>query len=216
MRNRKTDFLKVVAIVLFLTGCGSAQTYLTGQLERSTTGGENFSVAETEQSETEETEDEHTQAEEEAPAVCFVHVSGAVREPGVYELPEGSRLYEAIGMAGGFTEEAAAAYCNLAAVLEDGAQYHIPTEEEAGSMPGGSKEGVGSPTGAYDAQGRLDLNRASKEELMQLTGIGESKAEAILSYREEHGGFADAEELKQVSGIGDATFEKLQDDITVR
>ena len=83
-------------------------------------------------------------------------------------------------------------------------------------MPGGSTEGVGSPTGAYDAQGRLDLNRASKEELMQLTGIGESKAEAILSYREEHGGFADAEELKQGSGIGDATFEKLQDDITVR
>ena len=200
MRNRKTDFLKVVAIVLFLTGCGSAQTYLTGQLERSTTGGEAFSVSETEQSETEETEDEHTQAEEEAPAVCFVHVSGAVQEPGVYELPEGSRLYEVIEMAGGFTEDAAEAYCNLAAVIGDGMQYHIPTEEEAGSMPGSAGGIADAQTGSYDAEGRLDLNRASKEELMQLSGIGESKAE----------------ELKQVSGIGNAIFEKLRDDITVK
>ncbi len=216
MRNRKTDFLTVVVIVLILTGCGSAQTYLTGQLERSAAGGANFTGPETEQSETEETEDEHTEAEEVKPAVCFVHVSGAVQKPGVYELPEGSRLYEVIEMAGGFTEDAAEAYCNLAAVIGDGMQYHIPTEEEAGSLSGGIGESSGTPAGAYDAEGRLDLNRASKEELMQLTGIGETKAEAILAYREEHGGFGSTEELKQVSGIGNATYEKLQDDITVR
>ena len=216
MKKQKTVFLTVVAIVLFLTGCGSAQTYLTGQLERSAGGGENFTEPGTEQSETEETEDEHTQAEEEEPAVCFVHVSGAVQEPGVYELPAGSRLYEAIEMAGGFTEDAAEAYCNLAAEIGDGTQYHIPTKEEAQSMPDGPGETPAVQAGAYDAEGRLDLNRATKEELMQLTGIGESKAEAILAYREEHGGFGSTEEIKEVSGIGDATFEKLRNDIITR
>lgn len=214
MRNRKTDFLKVVAIVLFLTGCGSAQTYLTGQLERATVERDTFTATETEQSETEETEDAHTQAEEEEPSVCFVHVSGAVQDPGVYELPAGSRLYEAVDLAGGLMEDAAEAYCNLAAPIEDGTQYHIPTKEEAETLEAPS--GKTTQAGSYTADGKLDLNRATKEELTELPGIGESKAETILTYREEHGGFGSTEELKQVSGIGDATFEKLRDDITVK
>ncbi len=215
MRNNRAGFLTVVAIVLFLTGCGSAQTYLTGQLERSTGGGAYLSRPETEQSETEEATDEHAEAD--MPAVCFVHISGAVLHPGVYELPEGSRLFEALELAGGFTEDAAQSYCNLAAVVTDGMQYHIPSvteAEEAGSPMQGSM--LSGQAGSYTADGRLDLNRASKEELMQLSGIGQSKAEAILAYREEHGNFQSTEEIKQVSGIGDATFERLQEEIIVR
>ncbi len=216
MRNNITGFLTVVAAVYFLTGCGSAQTYLTGQLERTAEGSryDTSDQSETEQSETEEATCE--EAEAEIPAVCFVHISGAVQHPGVYELPDGSRLFEALELAGGFTEDAAEAYCNLAAVLEDGTQYYIPTAEEAEHMQDGAFHETSEQTGAYTADGRLDLNRATKEELTQLSGIGESKAEAILSYREEHGNFQSTEELKQVSGIGDATYAKLQDYVIVR
>ena len=132
--------------------------------------------------------------------------------PGVYRLPAGSRLIEAVEMAGGMTAEAYCDGCNLAQVVEDGMQYYIPTTEEisAGAVPGNA--GASS----YTADGRLDINRATLDELMTLNGIGKTRAQAILDYREEHGGFTVPEDLKQVSGIGDAVYAAIEGEITVR
>lgn len=152
--------------------------------------------------------------EDEPQEEIYIHVCGAVRSPGVYALPAGSRLYEAIEAAGGFMPEACQDYCNMALTVSDGMQYQIPTEEEAlsGLLPNVGQENPSS----YDAQGLLDINLATATELMDLPGIGQTRADAIITYREEHGAFACKEDLMQVTGIKGATYEKIESYITVR
>ena len=142
--------------------------------------------------------------------LIYVHVCGAVAEEGVYKLPEGSRGVDALEAAGGFLSEAATAYCNLAQVLTDGMRLYIPTKEEAatGLIEEADKQEQGSA-------GLVNINRADKETLMTLPGIGESKAESIVTYRSRIGSFQTLEELMNVSGIGQAVFEALRDKITL-
>lgn len=144
----------------------------------------------------------------------YVHICGAVRSPGVYALPEGSRLYEAIEAAGGFLPDACQDYCNLALTVSDGMQYQIPTEEEAlsGDLPEAMQENLSS----YDSQGLLNINLATAAELMSLPGIGQTRADAIITYREQHGAFACKEDIMQVTGIKDAVYEKIESYIIVR
>ncbi|MCR4643456.1 MAG: ComEA family DNA-binding protein [Lachnospiraceae bacterium] len=191
-------------LLLTLFGCGSAQTYLNEQMDSD--GGEMQTVS----------EPAVFRAVEDVRIFC-VHVSGSVLRPGVYELPEGSRLFEAVELAGGFSAEADQEYMNLAEVLEDGKQYHIPSLEEAEALRAGGG-GAASEEGSspFDADGKLDINRAGVEDFMQLNGIGESKARAIVAYREENGPFGAIEEIKNVSGIGEGTFQRLKDLITVK
>lgn len=137
-----------------------------------------------------------------------IYVCGAVAEPGVYHFSAGSRIWEAIEAAGGFNEEAAQAAVNLAQPLTDGAQIWIPTQEEQ------EKEVQQEPFSGQEA-GKVNLNTASKERLMTLTGIGEARAEAILAYRQEAGPFLAIEDIMKVSGIKEAAFQKIKDDITV-
>ena len=139
-----------------------------------------------------------------------MHVCGAVAKEDVYVLPEGSRGIDAIQAAGGFTVEAATAYCNLAEELTDGMRLYIPTKEEvdAGLVPVVSSQ-------EEQSTGIVNINTAEKEKLMTLPGIGESKAENIVKYRSKVGRFQTIEELKNVSGIGEALFESLCDKITV-
>lgn len=137
-------------------------------------------------------------------SLCYVHICGAVKKPGVYELETGTRIFQAIEQAGGFTEDAREEALNLALEVEDGMQIAVPSETDAEVL-----------AGINPADDRVNLNTASKAELMTLTGIGEARAEAILQYREEHGAFAEIEELKNVSGIKQAAYEKIKDDITV-
>ena len=127
---------------------------------------------------------------------------------------EGSRVYEAIQKAGGMTEEAADFAVNQAALLEDGQQITVPTTEEAkGWTP---EEGVQSAVPEQaDSERKVNINQAAAEELMTLPGIGESKAEGIIEYRESAGGFQSVEEIKNVSGIGDAVFERIKDRIVI-
>ncbi len=160
--------------------------------------------------------------EPEDPARIFVYVCGQVLNPGVYELEAGSRLYEALDAAGGLTGEAAGEYLNQAGLLEDEQQVYVPTRKEAeeGSPLWQQAAGNEGTLGPADASGteekaRVNLNQATREELMTLTGIGEVKAEAILKYREEHGPFGSIEELKEIDGIKDGIFQKIRDDITV-
>ena len=153
--------------------------------------------------------------------VIYVDVTGAVKAPGVYTLPAGSRVFEAIALAGGAREDASLENLNQAGLLQDGQQIRVYTEEEAaqmaqqGSLP--SLPGAETAAGQKESQeaSKVNINTAGKEELMTLTGIGETRAEAILAYRQETGGFQVPEDLMQVEGIKEKTFEKLKDQITV-
>lgn len=138
-------------------------------------------------------------------STLFVHICGEVEKPGVYELPEGSRVYEAVEEAGGFTEDAAADYVNLAQILEDGWKIEIP-----------SKEGQTEVFAGIADDGRVDINTAAKEELLTLPGIGESRAESIIAYREKSGGFSRIEDIMKVEGIKEGMFAKMKDKICVR
>lgn len=162
--------------------------------------------------------------------LVYIHVCGLVCTPGVYGLPAGSRVYEAIEAAGGFSEAAVPDYLNLAQVLEDGMKKQVPDREQAeewkargltqsGISAGAVSAGVQTPgrtgTGEGGAKAMVNLNTASKEDLMTLRGIGESRAEDIIHYREAFGGFKSIEDIMNVSGIKDAAFEKIKDSITV-
>jgi|GEM_PF-497891 len=166
-----------------------------------------------------------------------VHVCGAVINPGVYELSSDGRVYDALMAAGGFTDEADTETINLAAQLYDGQQIYFPTVQEvldgymadastnvaensesAGRMPA-SGGGTGVSDNSSDAgtdTDKVNINTATRDELMTLTGIGETRADAIISYRESVGGFDCVEDIMNVSGIKSGTYDKFKDNITVR
>lgn len=127
----------------------------------------------------------------------FVYVCGAVQREGVYKLPAGSRVYEAVEMAGGFREDAATSEVNQAEMLKDETKVYVPTIAETISAES-------------EDDGKINLNKATKEELMSLPGVGDSRAESIIQYRNENGGFKNIEEIKQISGIKEGLFEKIK------
>ena len=173
-----------------------------------------------------------------------VFVCGAVNKPGVYLLPAGSRANAAVEAAGGFRQDADTEWCNLAQVVNDGQKLRIYSISEtkvlqsegfaeddadyssltAQAVPGinvagGLTDSASSPDSGLRSgigmDGRINLNSASKEQLMTLPGIGETRAEAILSWRRQHGSFSDISQIKEISGIGDAIFNQIRDYITV-
>lgn len=149
-------------------------------------------------------------------APISVHVSGAIREPGVYQLPQGSRVQEAVDAAGGLQIEADLQAINLAARIKDGEKIHIPVKGEiAPSIPARTNpsEKIGSE--AADEGTLVNINTASLEELLNLPGIGETRAKDIIAYRESHSGFKSIDEIQEVSGIGPVIFERLKDFIVV-
>ena len=139
-------------------------------------------------------------------AILIVHVAGWVREPGVYELPEGARVVDALELAGGARRGADLSALNLAAVLADAQQVLVP---KRGASPAGRGAGSGQ------VQALVNLNTATAEELETLPGIGEVLAQRILDHRQEHGPFRTVEDLLDVSGIGDQRLEDLRDKVTV-
>ena len=147
----------------------------------------------------------------ETPAKIFVDVCGAVANPGVYEMEDDSRIFQVIEAAGGFLPEAATRLVNQAQPVSDGQQIYVPTQEEAEAgnypMPEESTSTLESP---------VNINIADAAALKTLTGIGEAKAQAILSYREEHGAFSTVEEIMQVPGIKESTFSAIKDKIAVK
>lgn len=145
-----------------------------------------------------------------APEELYVYVCGEVARPGVYRLPGGARVYEALDMAGGLTEDAEDTAMNQARLLEDGEEIRIPAKGEA--VEAGESVEVREPEGS----GKVNINTADAAQLTTLTGIGPSRAEAIIAWREANGGFTAPEDLKKVDGIADKTFDKLKDEIVVR
>jgi competence protein ComEA len=146
-----------------------------------------------------------------------VHVAGAVRRPGVYRLPAGSRAVDAVRRAGGARPRADLSALNLAAKLEDGRQVVVPLRASAGTAAAAAAAGVGTATAGAAAPpaAPLDLNTATGEQLDQLDGIGPGMAGRILQYRQEHGGFGSVEELRQVPGIGDKRLAALREKVRV-
>lgn len=186
-------------------------------------------------------------AESAAQPVCFVHICGEVKNPGVYELKEGSRIFQAVEAAGGLTEEADADRVNLAAPVLDGMKVQIPGRDEVlggtgpeqawgsaqyietvpepvgktkpksadavGTDAGGGQKSAGPAAGSGTKT--VNINTAGIEELTGLDGIGKARAEDIIRYRTEHGGFQKIEEIMSIPGIKDALFQKIKDSITV-
>ncbi len=147
----------------------------------------------------------------------YVYICGAVSQPGVYKVRDQSRIYELVELAGGLTEDADAEGVNLALSVQDGMMIRIPTAQEraAGTEADESVPGLADIAGSDAAGQKVNINTAGVTELTALNGIGETKAAAIVAYREEHGSFRSIEEIMEVSGIGEGTFDKIKEDITV-
>lgn len=147
-------------------------------------------------------------------ATVLVHVTGAVAQPGLVELPEGARIADAVALAGGVTADAAASGLNLARPVTDGEQIVVPARPEPGV---GTQDGAGTDdaTSAFRPDGRLDLNRATAADLEELPGIGPVLAERVIAWREEHGPFTEIGQLREVPGIGERTFQSLAELVTV-
>ena len=144
----------------------------------------------------------------------------AVRNPGVYAVVEGTRLFEVIKVAGGLTDEAFTEQINQAEVVVDGQKVVIPSfEDNNGTAAFGSSGnigGTGEPAAlGKDSQGRININLADSSVLQEIPGVGPATAEKIIAYREENGKFSQIEDIKMVSGIGNKTFQKMKDKITV-
>ena len=166
-----------------------------------------------------ETLDASGQEEQELQTV-FVHVCGAVENPGVYELAGDARVYQAVEAAGGFLPEACEDYVNQAGVLTDGKRLYIPTEDEVRELSQAGKDTLTeelllqSDSETDPADGLVNINTASMEELCTLPGIGEGKARHIISYRESTGKFEQIEDIMKVEGIKEGLFGKIRDLIT--
>jgi len=200
MKNRK--IIKVLLVILCFVMAGVIFSCAMGKKsntlnEQSTKELEKESASKAEESQS---------PEEIVKQVC-VHVCGCVVSPGVYYLDDGARIHEAVEKAGGLTQNAASSVVNLAQIVEDGEQIYIPSEDDVVS---------GVVHTSYSADdGLVNINTATLDELKTLPGIGDIKAEAIISYRDETGGFASIEDVKNVAGIKDSSYDKIKDLIKV-
>ena len=149
----------------------------------------------------------------------FIHVCGAVKNEGVYQVEADARVVDAIKAAGGLTKQAASSGINQAKQLEDGVQIYVPTKKEiskAGTqIPGLQKEDLQNPVSGNSQNASININTATKEELMKLKGVGEAKAALIITYRESNGGFKETTDLMKIKGIKQKFFDKIKDNICV-
>ncbi len=222
---RKTSKFLVntfLCVLLFCTGCGLRSDV---KLLHSDSSSEGASVSR-ENSEGGKTEEKagKDETKESASAMIHVFVCGAVLKEGVYELPEGSRVYEAVECAGGFREDADTSYINQAAVLQDAQKLEIPTREEAEryrengvalNQFGTGNTGTAGSMPAGGSASKVNINTADEVLLRSIPGIGAVKAKRIIEYRNENGLFGSIEELMNVSGIGEASLRNIQNYITV-
>ncbi|HLR80603.1 MAG TPA: helix-hairpin-helix domain-containing protein [Bacillota bacterium] len=148
-------------------------------------------------------DDNHTDSPNSEEKV-MVDIKGEVNKPGVYELDANARVEDAIQMADGFTKNADQTTVNLAQKVVDEMMVIVPKEGDVKAQEGSDVNGE-----------KIRINDASQEEIESITGIGPSKAEAIIQYREEHGMFQTAEDLLEISGIGEKTLENIRDEIQV-
>jgi len=163
-------------------------------------------------SETSSTEGLKSSEPEETVGEIFVYVCGAVQSPGVYGFMNEARVCDAIAAAEGFTDDAVRDYLNQAEPIYDGEKVYVPTVEEV-EQGYVSEKNIG--TSGVTSDGKVNINFASSEELQMIVGIGETRALAIIEYREKNGVFSSIDEITKVSGIGESTYQKIKDSICV-
>ncbi len=201
--NFSYDFWKALCVciiipLLTVTGCGAGSEDISYEA-----GLEEYSDEET-------YSENETYSEDSTGSSAYVYVCGRVRRAGVYSVSADSRVYEVLNLAGGVCEDADISNINQAMKIEDGQQIYVPSineREEAGPDRAGS---------APADDGLVNINSADATELMTLTGIGASRAQAIIDYRNENGSFEKAEDIMNVSGIKEGMFSKIKDSIKVR
>lgn len=161
--------------------------------------------------------------ENEQEEIIVVHIAGEVKKPGIVKIKEGARIADIIEEAGGLTEKANITNINLAYIIEDGQKITIPSKEEKVEIEQEgyiqTENGVGiinEEQGVSSKNQVVNINKATKEELQTLQGIGESIAEKIITYRKENGSFKQIEDIKNVPGIGDAKYQNIKDKISVK
>lgn len=157
-----------------------------------------------------DTEAEKKESTAKAEKKIVIYICGQVKHPGVYEFSAGDRIAAAVKAAGGFTSKASWESVNQAEKMKDGQQIYVPSEEEA-KEPSSQNAAEDAGTSA----GKVNINTAGREELMTLSGIGESKAEDIIAYREEHGPFSKTEDIMKIQGIKEGIYNKIKDSITI-
>ena len=216
---RSRSIVAFVAVLsfccIYIAGCGkSGNADITWQLQ--TQSGDSETETQSELS-AESVNDEQAVLTEDSN--IYVYLCGAVVNPGVYEVPEGSRLFEVLDMAGGMAQDADKTYLNLARNVCDGEQIIIFTTQETQKMQSDSGTTVVTENAVVvsggTSDGLVNINTASINELTSISGIGESRAQSIISYREQHGQFNSIEGIKEVDGIKDGLFQKIKDKITV-
>ena len=228
MKKRKISVILMMAAVLFclFCGCGDDGISYSAAKESPEKGTELSASSFCEKkeisesgsdSEKQETETDKEKAEKAEPDRIQVYVCGAVANPGVYTLSQGSRVYEAVAMAGGLLETADEKALNQARELTDGEQVTVLTVEEikSGAMAGQDPGTVQQGSSSDGSGGKENLNTADESMLMTIPGIGESRAAAIIAYREKNGRFETIEEIMEIEGIKEKMFEKIRDSITV-
>lgn len=154
--------------------------------------------------------------------MIIVHITGAVKNPGIVKLEEGSRIEDAINKAGGLNEDADITNVNLAYILEDGIKIKIPSSldvtevQNENILNSDSGENIVEEFENSDENSLLNINKATKQDLQNLPGIGVSLASKIIEYREENGKFANIEDIKNVNGIGESKYENIKEHICVK
>lgn len=134
-----------------------------------------------------------------------VYINGAVKKPGVYKLPSSSRVDDLMRSCGGFADDADSSKLNLAKKLKDEEHVHVDVKRN-------NVQGPGTPVSSgMSSDGKVNLNRATKEELKTVPGIGDVTAQKILDYRDKNNGFTNVDELKKIDRIGEKTFDKIKD-----
>jgi competence protein ComEA len=232
---KKISTLIILSALLLISGCSKKSTEIIlaqpnqvseDSNERVVTEGEKQETEKADLSSASESVDEEKPEEMQS---IMVHVCGAVLCQGVYELPAGSRVVDAVLAAGGFAGDADSSYVNQAQILEDGVKLRIPTTEEtsalsqnesAEAVDSADTAGISGKSESADAAantegGKVNINTASETELCTIPGIGPGRAKNILAYREEKGKFGTIEDIMKVSGIKDKFFAKIKDYITV-
>lgn len=202
----------VLCIVLVLTGQALWQSFSGSHITFEQT---QTTSSEKQGSEGAEEGDGEFGSSEQVSTTLFVHVSGAVQNPGLYELEMGSRIYDAIQAAGGLNDQAAEESVNLAQVIEDGSHITVLTKEQQQGGGNGAKASSTPGSSPSNTPALVNINTATVEELTTLKGVGEATAEKIVADREQNGSFKSKEDLKRVTGIGDKKYESLKDAITV-
>ena len=223
---KKLTIIKVGILCIFICtvflGCGAkkdVQYYASKDGTSSDTSEEVNCVQTESEVEFESVENTDLDAESKQTQIC-VYVCGEVMNPGVYTLFQGERVCDAIALAGGFTEDADAEFLNQAELVQDSQKLYVPSEEETSQMReegyyAQTQDGQSSMVQSSEDNRKVNINSATIQELTTITGIGETRAQAIIDYRTEHGRFSSTEDITNVTGIGAATYDKIKEDICV-